>query len=455
MTPRESPTLIGCHLRLGGRCQGGGGGSGSRRRGRGGRDETGSGEAAAAPGGAGAADAAAAAAGGRRCAGRRRHRAGSGAWGGGVVAAALEAATLEAATAPGGAGRGGGVTGRAAAGGGSLQPGSAAAPRGVAGAAEVPARPPAQQLPQPGAGVGLAAAGRAGRRAGSGGADPAGPGQWRGVSPAAASIPPGSIGRAGGRAPAALRGAGFGRGAPLPHAAPAPGWSSRPLFPFCIQASLGRRLHPRGAPGHGPPAGRALPKASPVAARPGAGAQGAGGAGFSASRCPDLVLLGSLWDLGASFASGGEFVQEAPSNLIFPEMGTALEQGVKLERGAGAEPVLILTVPGMGLSRKRTRERMLRKTEEGFLFLSTQSVLNWGSSGKGKWTRVFWWVKEMGTGVWSALLNPFALLRVAQVPGSLSSRSARATRTIAQLLTTSATPTRASRNGTTSGPGCR
>lgn len=58
--------------------------------------------------------------------------------------------------------------------------------------------------------------------------------------------------------------------------------------------------------------------------------------------------------------------------------------------------MLFLTVPGMGLSQKRARQRVLRKTEEGLL--STQSMLNWGNSRQGKWSRVFWCLKQMGTG---------------------------------------------------------
>lgn len=70
--------------------------------------------------------------------------------------------------------------------------------------------------------------------------------------------------------------------------------------------------------------------------RPAAVAEGAGETGLAASRCTDLpVWLGLLWDLGASFTSVGEFVQEACSSLVFPEMGMGLERGVELERGAG------------------------------------------------------------------------------------------------------------------------
>lgn len=163
----------------------------------------------------------------------------------------------------------------------------------------------------------------------------------------------------------------------------------------CPPHGLGLRAAPRGPPEHSPPARRAHPRACGLLLQQ----RVTEGPGF---RRLAVQICRSCWALCGvrepPSPRGASFMQGVRSNLVSPEMETALERGVVLERGTGDESVLFLTVPGMGFSQKETRQRALRKTEELLLSLSTQSMLNRGSSRKGKRTHVFWWVKQMGTG---------------------------------------------------------
>lgn len=92
------------------------------------------------------------------------------------------------------------------------------------------------------------------------------------------------------------------------------------LSPFC---SPSRRLSACPTawgcalrPGDPPSMAHPLPEHTP---RPAAAAEGDGGTGLSASRCPGLpVLLGPLWGSGASFTSGGKFHAGGALKFSFP-----------------------------------------------------------------------------------------------------------------------------------------
>lgn len=338
---------------------------------------------------------------------------GAGAWGGDDVTVGLGAATggagvtcpaaVVAAAAAAGGGAGPGAVGSSP---GSLSPSGPRKP-----GAEPPPRPEeapaAPRLwpvgPERDSGLGAAAFSPSLRGSGP---SRAGSRLWAGR---ALTMRWGAGGRVGGAARCLP-------GGPLPHAAPAHGGavgaeaSAAPSPPGCAREAA---CPPSAAPADG-----SVPAPRPGAVRCAPGTPRAWPTRSQST--PQGLLLRQRVTEGPGFQRlavqvcrscwalcgvreppsprGASFMQGVHSNLVSPEMETALERGVVLERGTGDESVLFLTVPGMGFSQKETRQRALRKTEELFLSLSTQSMLNRGSSRKGKWTGVFWWVKQMGTG---------------------------------------------------------
>lgn len=96
---------------------------------------------------------------------------------------------------------------------------------------------------------------------------------------------------------------------------------------FLCQQPPHRAQSPSHPAAHGAPTAHGTPSQSALGASAGAVAESAGGTGLSASRCPGLPVRLGPPGFGSLLRLGGEVVQEALENLVFPDTGTRSEAG--------------------------------------------------------------------------------------------------------------------------------